>query len=333
MFTEIRKYGVQIRLFRSQSGNFTLEGTLLFPVVILITLTLIIFGMFVYNRVALQQQAGVASERAAFSWNNSRKDPATGAFTPGAGDGLYWRLTQDGILGIFGYSGKTSVFQVPGTSDGSGPAGKLSRAAALLPPGVHGSMSYVNHIWERKVSAELVEPFRTRSFMPGNVIRDQVTGQGISHVVDPVELIRTVDLTRSYIPAIKNRITASKAREVLTEPAPEAIPPTSVITSEAQASAYIRKLVSGRKTEVITPEGDKRTIDALDASGTAHLAFYTFNEKNLKEQMRKDVLLKKEGTQVKGIVWHFFKTKSGKAPSQAIQRELAQNGISVILHE
>lgn len=322
-----------VHLFRSQAGNFTLEGTLLFPVMIFITLTLILFGMFVYNRVALQQQAGIASERAAFSWNNSRKDPVTGAYTPGAGDGLYWRLTQDGILGIFGYSGKSSNVRVPGSSGGSGPAGKLSRSAALLPAGVHGSMSYVNHLWERKVSAELEEPFRTRSFLPGNVIRDHVSGQGTSHVIDPVELIRNVDLTRSYIPAVKDRITATKAREVLAEPAADAIPSTSGITSEAQASAYIRKLVSGRKTEAITPEGDKRTIDALDAGGTAHLAFYTFNEKNLREQMRKDVLLKKEGTQIKGIVWHFFKTKSGKVPSQAIQRELAQNGISVILHE
>ncbi|WP_068775627.1 TadE/TadG family type IV pilus assembly protein [Paenibacillus sp. FJAT-26967] len=318
---------------REDRGNFTLEASLIFPFILISTLILIVFGLYVYNQVVIHQTAGISSERAAFVWDNSSKDPLTGAFVPGRHDGLYWRLTQDAALGIFGYGGADSTIEVPGGSGASGPAGKLSRTASLLPGGVKGNMNYTNRIWSRIISADLEESFKIQSFLPGGIIREKVDGQGASHVVDPVELIRTVDLTRTYVPALKNRISAARAKEVLVEPGAVQIPDQGVLSSEAQARAYIKKLVSGTEKPITTAEGDVRNVDALDASGTAHQAYYTFTDKGLREQMKKDISLKNTGNEVKGIVWHFFKNKSASKPSKALLQELAANGIAVIFHE
>jgi hypothetical protein len=63
----------------------------------------------------------------------------------------------------------------------------------------------------------------------------------------------------------------------------------------------------------------------------AHIAFYTFTENQLRsEQMTKDFELLKQGSQVKGVVWHFFKKNAG--PSDKLRRELENKGIAVVIH-
>ncbi len=51
--------------------------------------------------------------------------------------------------------------------------------------------------------------------------------------------------------------------------------------------------------------------------------------------MPKDLELLKKGVQVKGVVWHFFKTSNQDKIklSQGLRKELERSGIVVVFHE
>jgi len=105
----------------SEEGSFTLEASLVFPLILFCTVTLLFVGMYAYQNVFVQQIARTAAERLAFTWNNSHKDLITGNFTPSETDGLYWRLTHDSVTDLFGMlsgSGTTEVIIPSGNASG-----------------------------------------------------------------------------------------------------------------------------------------------------------------------------------------------------------------------
>ena len=78
--------------------------------------------------------------------------------------------------------------------------------------------------------------------------------------------------------------------------------------------------------------GERRKIDVLDRDGIAHEAKYTLNAGDARQQLRKDAELMRRG-EVKGVVWHFFRTKNGSVSlSASLRKELERNGIVVIIH-
>ncbi|KMK78247.1 TadE/TadG family type IV pilus assembly protein [Alkalihalobacillus pseudalcaliphilus] len=91
------------RFRKDQSGVFTLEASMLFPIILIITMCLIFFSLFIYQQSVVQYQANKIADQVASSWTNSHMDPKTGEFntytTFEGGDGLYWRTTEVSFLG------------------------------------------------------------------------------------------------------------------------------------------------------------------------------------------------------------------------------------------
>lgn len=322
----------------NEEGSFTLEASLVFPLILLCTVTLLFVGMYAYQSVFVQQLARTAAERLAFTWNNSHKDLVTGNYNPGETDGLYWRLTHDSVSDLFGMlsgSGTTEVIIPSGSASGH-VENKLAKTSALLPQGVTGTAKYANYLFDHQVEVKLQKSFLMPTQLKRWLDSEQTTGRAVSHVVEPVELIRLTDITRTYFKAIKGRISPQKAREALVEPIQGGLSGPSVsIQSERQAAAYLKSLVGGAEVILTTTSGKSRTVDALDARGVGHQAFYNMTEFQLRtEQMPKDIELLNERTQVKGIVWHFFKKDaSGKGmPSHSFRKELERKGIVVVIH-
>ncbi|NEW06491.1 hypothetical protein GK047_10760 [Paenibacillus sp. SYP-B3998] len=329
------------RLGVNEQGSFTIEASLVFPIILLCTLTLLFVGMFVYQKVFVHQIALGAAERLAFSWNNSHKDLMTGNYNPSETDGLYWRLTQDNVTDLFGLlvsrgSSEVSIPSSSGGTNGGHVQKKLAKSSAMLPTGMRGVARYSNYLFDHRIEVILKKPFLMPPFLRKWFDPEQANGRGVSHVVDSVELIRLTDITRTYLKAIKGRISPEKAKEALKEPAQGDLSgPSVTIKSERQAAAYLKSLVGGREVVLTTMSGKSRTIDALDLHGIAHQAFYSVSESQLREeQMPKDVELLEQGTQIKGIVWHFFKSDpSGKSmPSDKFRKELERKGIVVVIH-
>lgn len=92
------------RCLRDVRGSFTLEASLVLPVIFYAILVLLFFCLYLYQNALLGQAASAAAERSAYTWDNSYRNDLTGAFEEGHYDSLYWRLKDDGMLqSIFGW--------------------------------------------------------------------------------------------------------------------------------------------------------------------------------------------------------------------------------------
>ena len=139
-----RSYQVNLKLFgrnmrRHEHGSFTIEASLVFPIIFILMLIFLFFSIVVYQRVTIYYVASQAAERVAFTWNNSYKDPITGDFLSGNNDGLYWRLTNDNILDVLnGVTTGSDYSQVSIENQKSNnlPEKKLMNVAKIMPDGL-----------------------------------------------------------------------------------------------------------------------------------------------------------------------------------------------------
>lgn len=319
-----------------EDGSYTMEATLVLPLVLFCTVAVVLFGLYLYDKAILYRDAAITADRAAFVWDNSHKDPVTGAFPIGEDDGLYWRFTGDGIAGWFGFGGNGGSVTVPlpaeqpGTRT-DGPRGKLLKAARMLPQQAGGSLAYSNRLLERTVAVRLERTFVWNSFVRAWFGTRHAAAEADAVVIDPVETIRTIDLVRTYAPRLNAIMTPEQAGQAL--PAPQQEEPEPTIRSEAEASAYIRQLVGGREVHFDTDVGQWRKVDALDRDGVAHEAKYTVNQADARQQIAKDVELMRSG-RVKGVVWHFFRhaVNGSTGLTDKLRRDLERSGIVVIVH-
>ena len=191
---------------REDEGGFTIEASLLLPMLMGITMVLLFFSLYSYQKSMLLQIASAATERAAYNWENSNK-AVNGEFAAGNYDSLYWRIGEDGLLSsLFGLgteSGNTSI-ELPGDIEGhSGeggklPAVKLKQASRIVPGNVTGEMNYTYGLRGRRISADLnrVLDLPVLDEMLSDEAAPEVTAR--SYVTEPVEFIRTVDLMRYF---------------------------------------------------------------------------------------------------------------------------------------
>ncbi|MEK8128579.1 TadE/TadG family type IV pilus assembly protein [Paenibacillus filicis] len=329
------------RFWRERSGQITLEAAMTLPVILLATFVLLAVAVYYYQQSSLYYNAGRSAERTAYIWDNSSKNYVTGAVHPTASDGLYWRIASDGVSQWFNvlHPFEPIRVQLPqagkGTNAANGAVGKLERASGELGSELQGGLSYQHYGLFRVVRSSLERTVRLPDFahdwFKGS---SQLHAGTSSHVIDPVETIRLTDLTRTFISEIQGRIKPKAALELMIEPVtgPAKKP---VITNHNQAADYLRKLVNGKEKPIKVSSERTRLVDALDASGVAHQAYFNFKEKQvLEEQLPKDIELLKSG-KVKGVVWHFFKTnKQDKVKlSASFRREIERNGIIIVIHE
>ncbi|CAM3633555.1 pilus assembly protein [Cohnella lubricantis] len=218
------------RLQRDSAGSATLDASLTFPIILLMTFLLLFFAIYMAQGAIRYYSASIAGERAAFSWNNSAKDLRTGAYPEGSFDGLYWRLLDDGMLaGLFGMS--SSEEEGVGVGFGDSGAGaeetegdsltrtKLQAAADMLSSSLDGRMNYTNKLLERRIEMEAyssMAPEPLRSFLRDS----QPSAQPSAVVVEPTEFIRSFDLVRYYTAKMKGAKEGeasliSKAKSVL----------------------------------------------------------------------------------------------------------------------
>lgn len=213
----------QLGKWRDESGNFTIEASLVLPIVLVVTALLLFLCLYIYQKSMLAQASAAASERTAYIWDNSHKTAPSGSVELGLHDSLYWRLTDDQLLGIlFGLSGgeASKSISIPQgeNRDGNLPELKMSKGSSAVPAGMSGEMKYSNQLLIRKVTTSLHQQV---SLTPLNRLledggRIQVSAQSV--VVDPVEFIRTVDVMRYYgskFQGGRNRTDPSAAKDVL----------------------------------------------------------------------------------------------------------------------
>ncbi|WP_328802930.1 TadE family protein [Saccharibacillus alkalitolerans] len=186
-------------LLCGSQGSFTIESTLVMPIVFICVILILMLCLYLYQSAMLVQASAITSERAAYSWNNRHKEARTGSFDKGQTEDLYWRLTEDQLLtalfsGIGGGAAEETI-RVPGGGGESLGSAKMAKAAEELPAGMDGTMT------SRR---GLLHPITTVLHTPLNlapirrVAGDEMGGSQYSTVVEPVEFIRNIELVRYY---------------------------------------------------------------------------------------------------------------------------------------
>ncbi|MCC3375523.1 pilus assembly protein [Cohnella sp. REN36] len=192
------------------SGSVTLDASLVFPAIMIVTFLMLFFALFKAQGAMAYYAAAISGERVASNWTNSAKEWRTGGYPEGSYDGLYWRLSNDGLLtGLFGggESDQDRALSVsfPASEEeagGSLASRKLRAGAVKLSPALRGEIGYDNKLLWRQVSVHAEDPFELaplRRFM-GSA---QVEAGMSATVVDPAETVRIFDLVRYYTAKIR----------------------------------------------------------------------------------------------------------------------------------
>ncbi|TDQ42198.1 TadE/TadG family type IV pilus assembly protein [Aureibacillus halotolerans] len=205
----------KLSIWRNNEGSFTLEASLVFPIIFLSILCMLIMSLYIYERVVLYQRASVAAERVAYIWDNSNKDAKTGEFEIGEYDNLYWRLTSDQVLELLfdalGDGGNTEIAIGSTGAEGELIQTKLGKhATTVFPDGATGTISYSNHLYEKKVTVTLEKTLRMPEVM-GDLLGGNIQAEASASIADPVEFMRTADLMASYAQRLASYISSGNS--------------------------------------------------------------------------------------------------------------------------
>lgn len=186
---------------RSEEGSFTIEASLLLPIIMGIIMLLLFFSLYTYQRTMLLQASSVTAERAVYNWDNSHKG-TSGEFAAGEYDSLYWRIGEDGLLAsLFGTGALNGGVKLAVPAAGiqqALPEVKLWQSAENIPANMTGELIYSYSMASRTISAQLKRMLQLP--MLDGLLEDGavpvVTTRSV--VTEPVEFIRTVELMRYY---------------------------------------------------------------------------------------------------------------------------------------
>ncbi|WP_102272017.1 TadE/TadG family type IV pilus assembly protein [Cytobacillus massiliigabonensis] len=189
----------QIKAFlASDKGNFTIEASMIFPMLLLITLSLVFFSLVIYYKSILQFDANRIADNIAFTWSNSSKDVETGEFdtyTTDLDDGLYWRLTSNNFLEQFGIKGDNDSALVEKK--------ERQELIAEIPGPIDGEVEFKNGLLGSKVVVTLQQPL----YLPGVVKKlfglDFMEAKATRSFNEPVEFIRMTDFVAYFVKDIK----------------------------------------------------------------------------------------------------------------------------------
>ncbi len=186
---------------RNDEGSFTVEASLLLPIIMMISMLLLFFCLYSYQKSILFQIASATAERAAFNWDNSHKQ-IDGSFTNGQHDSLYWRIGEDHLLAsLFGWGEEngSAVVALPlEAAEGDLAENKLGHAGMRVPDNMPGELSFKYELSGRRINAELGQllklPILDEILTDGG--EPKVEAQSL--IVEPVEFIRTIELMRYF---------------------------------------------------------------------------------------------------------------------------------------
>jgi len=203
---------------KGERGSFTLEASAVFPILAALVILFMLSGIYMYQKAIVYYVASAASERAAFSWDNSKRDPDSGILAQPEYDSLYWRLKDNRMLAsLFGsYSGEEVgvVMTMPmaeelredeGRQRLPLPERKLAASGERVMragAGYEGELSYSRTLLMQSVTTKLKQPLSLSSAFRSPGLKEPAAMSSAA-IVDPVEFIRNVDLLRYYTAKLK----------------------------------------------------------------------------------------------------------------------------------
>ncbi|WP_066187929.1 MULTISPECIES: TadE family protein [Gracilibacillus] len=181
-----------MRLFlKEDKGSFTIETTLVFPGLLMFTLVGVFFCIIIFQMGTAGYMAHKVSGELAYTWNSTNKDIKTGDITVQeytgmpSGDGLYWRITDNDILGFFNLSGFT----------GDDVVNEKKRKADVYQNAMSLKVDYNNNLIYSEVEVEATSSLFIPSFIK-TLIGSEVQASSSHVVTETPELVRTANFAK-----------------------------------------------------------------------------------------------------------------------------------------
>lgn len=191
-------------IYKECRGSYTIEAVLIMSTLILVLSLMILSFMLIYHQVLLNKTAAQAAQQAAAAWVRG-----------GTGEGLYYRLLNDSIMGEHFHSSQAVVSQdlksqAPGIQVQVGDRILDEKFAAIertvfaglvrtikKPRLTQVDVRYKNRILSRQlkvtVSQEMKIPFgQLKRFFDGKETIT-LTSSAVAEVTEPAEFIRNID--------------------------------------------------------------------------------------------------------------------------------------------
>lgn len=196
---------------------------MVFPVLFIALLALLMLSLYTYQTVVVYHSASETAERTAFRWDNSARDPVSGIGPIGRYDGLYWRMADNGALqSLFGFvsdrggDGGTEIAVGETAADEGGgsslPERKLRAESSRVENPFQGTIRYEHGALEKRVQVKLRQPI-TIPPLETFLGHSEPASASAASIVDPVELIRNVDLIRYYAGKFKGGMDSDKRKQ------------------------------------------------------------------------------------------------------------------------
>jgi len=179
----------------NSKGSVTLEAAIIFPTIMFILFCLIFFSMYIYEKLVVIDSATYAATQTAATWDNTRKNPETGSINGNYDyDNLYWRLLE-----YFGYGVNTKIEKSQDYLTDRLNTGVFKVSGRNGKP-----ITYQKGMLTSTVSVNINENLIMPAPWLENVLKTNVEARAQAQVTDPVEYIRTIDVTEKYVNEIKD---------------------------------------------------------------------------------------------------------------------------------
>jgi hypothetical protein len=207
-------------LASGQRGSSSIEATIIFPVIIIILIVMLFLSLFVYERVFLYYTASLATERAAYVWDNSQKDPKTGEIISDSDkdfDWLYWRTISNAYfrwVNFFGFDGSVTVdVKEAGKSGFFTSLTEKKLKKALAPENSFSGTMTSNVAIKHEISAELQSMILMPEFAKSLIGSDTPVAEAKACVVEPAEFIRLIRLISKYGSELTSKTSLGESEE------------------------------------------------------------------------------------------------------------------------
>ncbi len=209
------KHNIYRKLIKGNNGSFTVEASIIVPVVIITVLALIMIGEFLYQRSCVQSVADRAAHRGAEVWNAPAKDMFCAQITKDKmrDVSLYWRARRFGLDSAEGKK-KSKIEEYTEYM--------ITRVSVLGRPvklNVTADMAEDYIVYKKirvVVEADYKNPFASALKVFG--LKNTITIRAHSYAVvnEPVEFIRTTDFAVDVVKEIDNNVFKGNGDEVIT---------------------------------------------------------------------------------------------------------------------
>ncbi|WP_062354543.1 TadE/TadG family type IV pilus assembly protein [Bacillus kwashiorkori] len=179
---------------RDERGAFTLEASILFPMILIMSFCLIFFLIVLYQKVTTHHMATMIAEHISFTWSNSEKDIESGDFEyytsdPEHPDGLYWYLTGNSAL---------HEFQISLGPDNILTNKKINRINGWKNFGSEVEVEFENNILGTKIHVMVKDKIHAPKFLANMMGMETMQARVTEQINVPTEFIRVVDFTAYF---------------------------------------------------------------------------------------------------------------------------------------